>query len=52
MKHMKALLYLQILPSAVPYSAFTNGNNPHSSHLKTIGAHASAKLFLDRDLLN
>lgn len=49
----KVLLYLQkILPSAVPYSAPTSRKSPHSSHLKKMRAHASAKLLLDSDLLN
>lgn len=49
----KVLRYLQkILPSAVPHSASTSGNNPHSSHLKKMRARASAELLLDSDLLN
>ena len=50
--YKKVLLYLQkILPSAVTYSASASRNNPHSSHLKKMRAHASAKLLLDSDLL-
>jgi len=49
----KVLLCLQkTLPSAVPYSASASANDPLSSHLKKMRAHASAKLLLDSDLLN